>query len=89
MDIKELIKQNNYIKTEKAILKDVKGKYDRLNPEYIGLQNRYDKLRNNFDHLQVRFNKSQLDVNVLEREVSGLRVVLAKVEKLSGGLEKE
>jgi chromosome segregation ATPase len=46
-------------------------------------RSKYDKLRNRFDHLQARFNKCQGDLNVLEREVSVLRVVLAKVEKLS------
>ena len=42
-----------------------------------------DKLRNKFDHLQERFIKGQKELNVLERENSDLRVVVAKIEKMS------
>ena len=43
----------------------------------------HDKLRNRYDHLQERFNKSQNELNISERENSQLRVVVAKIEKLS------
>ena len=38
---------------------------------------------NNYDHLQERLNKSQRELNMLERENSDLRVVVAKIEKMS------
>lgn len=45
--------------------------------------NQYDKLRNRYDHIQERFIKNQRELNTLERENSKLRVVVAKVQKLS------
>lgn len=57
-------------------LKGLEGKYDQL-------QGRHDKLRSRYDHLQERLNKSQRELNMLERENSDLRVVVAKIEKMS------
>jgi predicted RNase H-like nuclease (RuvC/YqgF family) len=59
--------------------KELKNLRTRLKEE----SNSYNKLRNKHDHLQERFIKSQAELNVLEREVSWLRVAVAKVQKMS------
>lgn len=64
------------LKMENDHLKGLEGKYDQL-------QGRHDKLRSRYDHLQERLNKSQRELNMLERENSDLRVVVAKIEKMS------
>ena len=66
----------NALKMENDHLKGLEGKYDQLYGDYR-------KLRNNYDHLQARFIKGQKELNVLERENSDLRVVVAKIEKMS------
>jgi bisphosphoglycerate-dependent phosphoglycerate mutase len=66
----------NALKTENEHLKGSQEKYDQLFDDYR-------KLRNKYDHLQERFNKSQNELNLSERENSQLRVVVAKIEKLS------
>ena len=66
----------NALKMENEHLKGSQKKYDQLYSDYR-------KLRNNYDHLQERFNKSQNELNISERENSQLRVVVAKIEKLS------
>ena len=75
-----------YLKCPKEDIKSLKMENDHLKgleEKYDKLQGRYDKLRNKFDHLQERFIKGQKDLNVLERENSDLRVVVAKIEKMS------
>ena len=70
IDVTELVK-----KYEKE-LNDLRDKLEEKS-------NNYNKLRNKHDHLQERFIKSQAELNVLEREVSWLRVAVAKVQKMS------
>jgi predicted nuclease with TOPRIM domain len=73
---KSYINEIKPLKIENYHLREFKGTYDSLFQDY-------QQLRNNYDHLQARFNKSQEDLNNLEREISQLRVVVAKIEKLS------
>ena len=70
------LKEVKSLKSENDHLRDLQGTYDSL-------FHNHEKLRNNYDHLQARFNKSQEELNTLERENSQLRVVVAKIEKLS------
>lgn len=70
VDIKQLVNTHEY---------ELKKLQDLLNQK----TNEHDKLRNRHDHLQERFIKGQKDLNVLERENSQLRVVVAKIEKMS------
>ena len=78
--LKEIIQKQEKdirnLKEEKEYLQGLQEKNDQL-------QNQHDKLRNKHDHLQERFNKSQNELNLLERENSDLRVVVAKVGKMS------
>ena len=71
------------LEMENNALQGVQDSYDQLHEEYFKLQNQNNKLRNNYDHLQERLNKSQRELNMLERENSDLRVVVAKIEKMS------
>ena len=93
-EVQNALKQyvENYQKDD---IKDVEEKYQReiqelenkhlkeIQDTHNQLYQDYDKLRNKFDHLQERFIKGQKDLNVLERENSDLRVVVAKIEKMS------
>jgi DNA repair ATPase RecN len=81
--VEELKKANTILQTETEVLHKAQDNYSQLHEEHFRLQDRCDKLRNKHDHLQERFNKSQGELNVLERENSQLRVVVAKIEKLS------
>lgn len=81
--VEELEKENGVLQTENTLLHEVQDKYDQLHKERLNLQNRHDKLRNKHDHLQERFNKCHSELNTLERENSRLRMVVAKIEKLS------
>lgn len=81
--VKELNKENTILLTETKVLHKAQDDYNELHKEYLKLQNRNDKLCNNYDHLQARFNKSQNELNTLERENSDLRVIVAKIQKMS------
>lgn len=77
INIKEL-KEKHQLKLQK-LEQEIAKKTD----QHEQLQTQHEKLRNKYDHLQERFNKSQKELNTLERENSGLRVVVAKVQKMS------
>lgn len=81
--VKSLREENIALVSEVKVLRKAQEDYNGLHNEYLKLQNVNDRLRNNYDHLQARFNKSQNDLNGLEREISDLRVVVAKIQKMS------
>ena len=83
LKIQSLSKENVILLTETKVLHKAQEDYNELHKEYLKLQNSNDKLRNNYDHLQARFNKSQKELNSLERNIIDLRVIVAKIQKMS------
>jgi chromosome segregation ATPase len=80
----ERIKERNHdLEKDIEALKREKEYFQGLQEKNENLQVQHDKLRNKHDHLQERFNKSQKELIILEREVTQLRVVVAKIEKMS------